>query len=123
MIYSKKQIIMLSEALKGKEGAGKALLEESQELFAFESAIRGDTRAAQWLISEKKGLALFADAIFGNKSAVKVLLAKKEFELAATANYFKGDKKAGIWLEVHNLNHMVELADSIKFAQDKREIE
>ncbi len=123
MIYSKNQIILLCAALRGKTGAAKRLMEESQELFAFESAIRGDVRAAQWLISEKKLLAVFVDAIFGNKIAVKALLAKKHYELAATANFFKGDKKAGLWLEIHNLKYFVELADSIKYAQQKREIE
>lgn len=123
MNYSKKQIILLSETLKGKADAAKLLMEESKELFAFESAVRGDTRAAKWLMAENKLLALFADAIFGNKSAVQVLMVKKEFVLAATANYFKGDKKAGVWLEVHDLKHFVDLADSIKEAQKKREIE
>jgi hypothetical protein len=123
MIYSKKQIILLMEALKGKTEAAKLLMAESQELFAFESAIRGDVRAAQWLIKEKKLLAVFVDALFGNKSAIRTLILKKEFVLAATANYFKGDKKAGVWLEAHNLKYFVDLADTIKEAQKKREIE
>jgi hypothetical protein len=123
MIYSKKQIILLSEALKGKTEAAKLLMAESQELFAFESAIRGDVRAAQWLIKEKKLMAVFVDALFGNRSAIRTLILKKEFVLAATANYFKGDKKAGVWLEVHNLKYFADLADTIKDAQKKREIE
>lgn len=123
MIYTQKQIILLTEALKGKPEAAKQLMLESKELFAFESAIRGDTRAAKWLMEESKLLALFSDAIFGNKSAIRVLMTKKKFVLAATANYFKGDKKAGIWLEAHNLKYFVDLADAIKEAQKKREIE
>ncbi|MGP8214347.1 MAG: hypothetical protein ACLQQ4_02160 [Bacteroidia bacterium] len=123
MIYSEKQILLLCGALKGEPGYAQKLLEESQELFAFESAVRGNVKAAEWLIKEHKLLALFVDAIFGNKSAIKVLLAKKEFELAATANLFKGDKKAGVWLEVHHKAHFVQLAESIKYAQKNREIE
>ncbi|HSY76471.1 MAG TPA: hypothetical protein VK890_06430 [Bacteroidia bacterium] len=123
MNYSKTQIMLLCDALQGETGAAKKLLAESKELFAFESAVRGDVKAAEWLIKEHKELALFVAAIFGNKSAIKVLLKKQEFVLAATVNYFKGDDKAGVWLEIHNMKHFAQLAESIKYAQKKREIE
>ena len=64
---------------------------------------------------------MFFDLVVnGNNPAVKILLAKKEYGLAAAANYYKGDEKAGVWLKKHNLEYYAELAEAIKYAEEHR---
>lgn len=114
MIYTEKQIDLLSDALEGNEEARKKLLEESKSLAALEAALRHNEEATYWLLKNEKLLAAFDDAVAGNKSGVRLLLKKKEYAWAAVANYIKGDDEAFEWLKRHKLTHFMKLAYAIK---------
>ena len=120
MIYSQKQIELLSDALRGSAEARQRLIEEAPELVMLEAALMTEKIALEWLMKNNKLLALFTDAVFGNKSAVKMLMAKKEYGLAAAANLTNGDDAAGIWLKNNNLIHYLKLAEGILYAHKNR---
>ncbi|HTA84034.1 MAG TPA: hypothetical protein VK783_13910 [Bacteroidia bacterium] len=120
MIYSKKQIELLAEALKGSADARSALALEAPELVMLEAGIMTEVRAMQWLIQNHKMLALFMDAVHGNRSAVRILIKMKETGLAAVANLCNGDDNAGEWLKMHHLYHYLKLAEGIKYAHNNR---
>ena len=120
MIYSKNQIELLAEALKGSPQARQRLMDEAPELVMLEAGLMTEVPAMEWLLQHNKLLALFMDAVHGNKSAVKVLMLKKEYGLAAVANYTNGDDEAGLWLRNHRLDHYLRLAEGIKYAHNNR---
>jgi hypothetical protein len=120
MNYSKKQIELLSSALRGDKSAFSTLAAEAPELTALENALRGEKAPMEWLMKNHKLLAAFVDASEGNGSAVKLLLSKKAFEWAAVANVLNEDENALQWLKKHGLAHYLKLAESIKYAWEKR---
>jgi hypothetical protein len=120
MIYSKAQIELLSEALRGDNAALKMLSGNANELVALESALRGDTKSMEWLLKNYKDLALFVEAVDGNRSAMKILFTKKYLAFAAVANLLNEDIDAAGWLMKHKMGYYVKLAESIKYAQEKR---
>jgi len=120
MIYSKKQIELLCGALRGNVEARRTLFNTNRELVALEGAIMDDVKSTEWLIKNCLILAVFCDVINGNKKAVRVLIAKNEPGLAAAANFLKGDQKAELWLRKHDLEHYIDLAESITYAQEHR---
>jgi hypothetical protein len=120
MNYSKRQIELLCSALRGDKTAFSTLAVEVPELTALENALRGEKAPMEWLIKNNKILAAFVDASEGNGSAVKLLLSKKAFELAAVANLLNEDENAMEWLKKHGLFYYIKLAESIKYAWEKR---
>jgi hypothetical protein len=120
MIYSKNQIELLAEALKGSAAARDRLKLESPELVMLEAGIMTEVPAMQWLIKNHKVLAMFMDGVHGNKSAVRILMAMKQFGFAAVANYVNGDDNAGEWLKNNHLYHYLKLAEGIKYAHKHR---
>ena len=120
MNYSKRQIELLCSALRGDKTAFSTLAVEVPELTALENALRGEKAPMEWLIKNNKILAAFVDASEGNGSAVKLLLSKKAFELAAVANLLNEDENAMEWLKKRGLFYYIKLAESIKYAWEKR---
>jgi hypothetical protein len=117
MIYTEKQIELLSLALMGDKKAQAMLVDTCKPLSMLEGALRADKDSIEWLIKNEKILAVFDDAVGGNRSAIRVLIKSKEFGLAAVANYINGDEKAFEWLKKQGLSMYIKLAMGIKELQ------
>jgi len=117
MIYSEKQIELLSLALMGDKKAQKLLNDECKPLKQLEGALKADKNSIEWLLKNDKMLAVFDDAVGGSRSAVRLLMQKKEFGWAAVANYMNGDDEALVWLKKQGLQAFVKLALGIKELQ------
>jgi hypothetical protein len=117
MIYTDKQIELLSLALMGDKKALTRLKVECKPLKMLEEALHANKEAIEWLLQNDKMLAAFDDAVGGNRSAVRLLIKKQQFGWAAVANYINGDEGAFAWLKKQGLDQFVKLALGIKELQ------